>query len=153
MSSDGLPKLGKIPQVGDLGPEEVTPLVLRLLELCQHQQEQIQQLRDEVARLKGEKARPQIKPSTLEKPPRGEKKRKRPKRRKISGSTRSDEGRRSRDTFASLKKTCRKQGLSFWDYLNDRVRGAWQIPSLAELIRERTSLGPPALTTSPLPSL
>ena len=35
------------------------------------------------------------------------------KRRKISGSTRSDEGRRCRDTFASLKKTALKMGVSF----------------------------------------
>jgi len=69
------------------------------------------------------------------------------KKRKISGSTRSDEGRRSRDTFASLKKTCRKNGISFWEYLNDRVRGAFKIPSLAELIRQRAS-PPPILTTS-----
>jgi len=40
------------------------------------------------------------------------------KKRKISGSTRSDNGRRSRDTFISLKKTCRKLGISFWAYLN-----------------------------------
>ncbi len=33
-------------------------------------------------------------------------------KRKISGSTRSEEGRRCRDTFASLKKTCRKLGVS-----------------------------------------
>jgi len=43
------------------------------------------------------------------------------KKRKISGSTRSDAGRRCRDTFTSLKKTCRKLGLSFWNYLYDRV--------------------------------
>jgi len=30
------------------------------------------------------------------------------KKRKVSGGTRSDEGRQSRDTFTSLKKTCRK---------------------------------------------
>src|SRR5436190_12511348 len=36
------------------------------------------------------------------------------KRRKISGGTRSDAGRRCRDTFASLKKTCRKLGVRFW---------------------------------------
>ncbi len=35
------------------------------------------------------------------------------KRRKISGGTRSDAGRRCRDTFASLKKTCRKLGVRF----------------------------------------
>ena len=57
------------------------------------------------------------------------------KRRKISGGTRSDAGRRCRDTFASLKKTCRKLGVRFWDYLHDRVRGLGQIPRLADLIR------------------
>jgi len=59
------------------------------------------------------------------------------KRRKISGGTRNDAGRRCRDTFASLKKTCRKLGVRFWDYLHDRVRGLGQIPRLAELIRQK----------------
>lgn len=59
------------------------------------------------------------------------------KRRKISGGTRNDAGRRCRDTFASLKKTCRKLGLRFWDYLQDRVRGLGQIPRLADLIRQK----------------
>jgi hypothetical protein len=35
------------------------------------------------------------------------------KKRKISGSTRSEAGRKCRDTFTSLKKTCRKLGVSF----------------------------------------
>jgi hypothetical protein len=59
------------------------------------------------------------------------------KTRKISGSTRSAAGRRCRDTFASLKKTCRKLGVSFWEYLRDRVRGLGQIPRLAEVIRQK----------------
>ena len=59
------------------------------------------------------------------------------KKRKISGSTRSDAGRRCRDTFTSLKKTCRKLGLSFWDYLYDRTSQANEIPPLPELIRAR----------------
>jgi hypothetical protein len=59
------------------------------------------------------------------------------KTRKISGSTRSEAGRRCRDTFASLKKTCRKLGLSFWAYLCDRVRGLAQVPRLVELIKEK----------------
>ena len=59
------------------------------------------------------------------------------KRRKISGGTRSDAGRRCRDTFASLKKTCRKLGVRFLDYLHDRVRGLGNIPRLADLIRQR----------------
>ena len=61
------------------------------------------------------------------------------KKRKISGSTRSDAGRACRDTFASLKKTCRKLGVGFWDYLRDRIRGLGQIPRLADLIRQRVT--------------
>jgi hypothetical protein len=57
------------------------------------------------------------------------------KKRHISAGTRSEVGRQCRDTFASLKKTCRKQGISFWEYLKDRVAGLNAIPSLAELIR------------------
>ena len=59
------------------------------------------------------------------------------KRRKISGGTRSNAGRRCRDTFISLKKTCRKLGIRFWDYLLDRVRGLNEIPRLADLIRQK----------------
>jgi Transposase IS66 family len=59
------------------------------------------------------------------------------KKRKISGSTRSELGRAARDTFASLKKTCRRLEVNFWAYLQDRVRGAGQIPRLADLIRQK----------------
>lgn len=59
------------------------------------------------------------------------------KKRKISGSTRSASGRQARDTFASLKKTCRRLGVNFWAYLQDRVRGLGQVPRLPELIRQK----------------
>jgi hypothetical protein len=59
------------------------------------------------------------------------------KKRKIRGGTRSEAGRQARDTFASLKKTCRELGVNFWAYLQDRVRGTGEIPRLAELIRRR----------------
>jgi hypothetical protein len=64
------------------------------------------------------------------------------KKRKISGSTRSALGREARDTFASLKKTCRELGVSFWAYLQDRVRGMGQLPRLAELIRRKAGETP-----------
>lgn len=57
------------------------------------------------------------------------------KRRKISGSTRSDDGRECRDTFASLKKTCKKLKVKFWDYLCDRINKKNNIPSLPLLIK------------------
>jgi Transposase IS66 family len=56
------------------------------------------------------------------------------KKRKISGSTRSEAGRRCRDTFASLKKTCLKHKISFWHYLKNRLLGESNIPPLADLI-------------------
>ncbi len=59
------------------------------------------------------------------------------KKKKVSGGTRSDLGRQCRDTFASLKKTCRKLGISFWDYLSDRVSGSNNIPLLPEIVCQR----------------
>ena len=56
------------------------------------------------------------------------------KRRKVSGGTRSTLGRRCRDTFASLKKTCKLHGISFARYLKDRLSGASLIPRLPDLI-------------------
>lgn len=57
------------------------------------------------------------------------------KKRKVSAGTRSDLGRQCRDTFASLKKTCRKLGISFWAYLQDRVSLTNAIAPLPTLIR------------------
>jgi hypothetical protein len=64
------------------------------------------------------------------------------KKRTISGSTRSDLGRRCRDTFASLKKTCRKLGIAFWSYLSDRLSRDNLIPSLPDLMRQRALESP-----------
>jgi hypothetical protein len=61
------------------------------------------------------------------------------KRRKVSGSTRSELGRRARDTFTSLKKTCRKLGVSFWQYLLDRISKRNEIPLLSEIIHSRAN--------------
>jgi len=63
--------------------------------------------------------------------------RERAQTRKVSGGTRSEEGRRCRDTFSSLKKTCRKLGVSFWEYLHDRTAKENNIPPLPDLIRAR----------------
>ena len=63
------------------------------------------------------------------------------KKRKISGSTRSEAGRKCRDTFASLKKTCLKHKVSFWHYFKDRLLGENKIPSLSTLIRAAATCG------------
>ena len=44
-----------------------------------------------------------------------------------------------RHTFAALKKTCRKLGVSFWDYLGHRMAGANSIPWLPHLMEQRPS--------------
>ena len=59
------------------------------------------------------------------------------KKRKISGSTRSDVGKKCRDTFTSLKKTCRKLGISFWHYLVDRIEHQNKYPPLAEIMKSQ----------------
>lgn len=59
------------------------------------------------------------------------------RRRKISGSTRSDSGRKARDTFTSLKKTCRKPGVSFWAYLEDRISHSNKIPPLINILESK----------------
>lgn len=64
------------------------------------------------------------------------------KKRKISGGTRSDAGRRCRDTFASLKKTCRCLGIAFWQFLKDRLVGLGKIGRLGSIIRERAAENP-----------
>jgi hypothetical protein len=74
------------------------------------------------------------------------------KRRKISGGTRSAAGRRCRDTFASLKKTCRKLGICFWDYLKDRVAGLGRLPRLADVIRQKIQEAAAKKPTAPSPS-
>ena len=68
-------------------------------------------------------------------------------KRKVSGGTRSDEGRDARDTFLSLKQTCFKLGINFIHFLRDRVCGLYKIPRLCEVIRQR-SQSPPNLSVA-----
>jgi hypothetical protein len=63
----------KPPDLPDVPEEQRTPLVDKLIEITSFQKEQlqlqkeiIQGLKDEIARLKGEKPKPKIKPSNLE---------------------------------------------------------------------------------------
>jgi hypothetical protein len=65
-------------------------------------------------------------------------------KRKISGSTRSENGRRCRDTFTSLIKTCQKQKINFWDYLGDRLRKDNRVPYLPDLLSGQVCLVPGA---------
>ena len=61
-------------------------------------------------------------------------------KRKISAGTRSDSGRKARDTFMSLKKTCRKLEISFYKYLCDRISNVNQIQDLSILMKKKARL-------------
>ncbi len=66
------------------------------------------------------------------------------RKRIISAGTRSQDGTQAWDTFMSLAVTTKKLGISFYQYINDRIRGTNQIPALAEIIKrqaERLNLG------------
>ena len=61
-------------------------------------------------------------------------------RRKVSAGTRSDKGRDSRDACLGLARTCSKLGISFWDYLGNRLKVAAHtaIDTLDSYVRQRT---------------
>jgi hypothetical protein len=63
--------------------------------------------------------------------------RKRVRRRKISFGTRSEDGTKAWDTFATLEATAKKLGISFYEYIYDRLSGTYKMPSLADLISTR----------------
>ena len=64
-------------------------------------------------------------------------------RRKISGGTRSDAGRACRDAFHTHTKTCARHGISFWNYLGDRlgIPGAADVSWLPDLARQQPTTG------------
>jgi hypothetical protein len=59
------------------------------------------------------------------------------RKRVVSFGTRVPDGTRAWDTFTSLSATTRKLGISFLEYLNDRITGTGRIPNLADLIIQR----------------
>lgn len=60
-------------------------------------------------------------------------------RRKLSGGTHSEAGRQGRDTFLTLYKTCQKLGVSYWQFLADRLNltNPTSIPYLPDIIAQR----------------
>ena len=58
-------------------------------------------------------------------------------KRKVHGGTRGGNGQKSRDTFLSLMKTCRKLGISFYDYLYDRISNKNEILPLHSIMQIR----------------
>jgi hypothetical protein len=65
--------------------------------------------------------------------------RQRVRKRDVSFGPRTQDGVRAWDTFMSLAATARKLGVSFHQYIHDRISRTNQIPSLASLIETRAS--------------
>jgi len=94
-------------QIPEIPEEERTPAVLHLLEfgeqllaLAQQQAEIIQELRDEIARLKGQKPKPKIRPSQLEKD-------KKKKKRKEAAKARRNNKKREKTKELKIDKEIR----------------------------------------------
>jgi hypothetical protein len=72
--------------------------------------------------------------------------RQRVRKRDISFGPRSLQGLASWDTFMTLVATAKKLKVSFFAYVYDRVSGAMTLPSLAELIKQRSPTFHPVTT-------
>ena len=58
-------------------------------------------------------------------------------KRKISNGTRTEDGTKAWEVFLSLLDTCRKNDVSFYDYLCDRISKSHKMPSLASVVSAR----------------
>jgi hypothetical protein len=63
------------------------------------------------------------------------------RKRDASFGPRTAEGTRAWDTFMSLAESARKLGVSFYDYVHDRILGTNLIPRLDALLTERAANG------------
>jgi hypothetical protein len=68
--------------------------------------------------------------------------RRRARKRDVSFGPRTPDGKKAWDTFLSLAATTKKLGLSFYQYIHDRVSQTGNIPALAELITQRAQQHP-----------
>lgn len=65
--------------------------------------------------------------------------RQRVRKRDISFGPRTEDGVTAWDTFMTLAETAKKQGVSFYKYLYDRVSERYALPGLADMIRCRAA--------------
>ena len=62
------------------------------------------------------------------------------RKRDVSFGPRTRDGAKAWDTFMTLAETATKLGVSFYHHIYDRVSGAYQMPSLADLIAEQAKV-------------
>jgi len=63
-------------------------------------------------------------------------------KRKISNGTRSDDGKAAWENMMSIMDTCRKHGISLFDYINDIFSGKKEMTRLSVLIAQKASVNP-----------
>jgi len=61
------------------------------------------------------------------------------RKRDVSLQTMTDEGTRANDTFMTIVQTAKKLSVSAYDYIFDRVSKTFEMPSLAQLIRDKAN--------------
>jgi len=60
------------------------------------------------------------------------------RRRDVSLQTKTSEGTKSKDTMMSIVETCKKLGISAYEFIYDRVNKIYKYPSLAQMIKAKT---------------
>lgn len=63
--------------------------------------------------------------------------RKRVRKRVVSFGTRTKDGTKAWDTFHTLSATAKKLGVNIYDYIYDRISGAYEMPPIADIITQR----------------
>lgn len=135
--------------VPEIPEEERTPVVLALLEIIRLQQEQIQELKDEIARLKGQKPKPKIKPSSLENP--GSAKDRRLRSGKRPGSSKRKKRSPIHETIVLSPRDV-PEGSRFKGYADFTVQGLVFQPYNRLYRRQRWETPGGDLITAPLPN-
>jgi len=68
--------------------------------------------------------------------------------RDVSLQTRTKKRTKANDTFMTIVQTAKKLGISAYQYICDRVPNKFEMPSLAQPIRKKSSLsGNPSIST------
>ncbi len=74
--------------------------------------------------------------------------RRRVRKRDISFGPRTDDGVAAWDTFMTVAATAKKLGVSFFAYAYDRIAGVKALPSLADMIKQRSPASHPVMFTT-----
>jgi hypothetical protein len=60
------------------------------------------------------------------------------RRQDVSLQTKSDEGTKAKDSFLTITQTAKKLGVNAYKYIYDRISKTFSMPSLADLILQKS---------------